>query len=83
MQSRRMSLVEAMSNTVIAFVISSLLQQEVFSRYGIEVPIREAALVVSMFTAISVVRGFIIRRGFNGIEHTKNRRVKSWIRAIG
>lgn len=83
MQSWRMSMLEAWSNTVIAFIISTFLQQGVFAAYDIEVSIWEAALVVSMFTLVSVIRGFFIRRVFNGIEQSENRRVKSWVRKIG
>lgn len=71
MQTRIMSLIEAATNTVIGFVVNftaNLLILPII--FGIRVTIAENMVLGLIFTVISVVRGYLLRRFFNG--HLKN-----------
>lgn len=65
-QSKLSSLVEASMNIVIGFVIALLSQIVVFPVVGIHgVPLSTNLEIGAYFTAISLVRSYVIRRWFN------------------
>ena len=66
MQSRWMSFLEACINTLVGFLITIFFLPWVNKICGIQMTAGQAGLSTLLFTLISVARGFLIRRWFNG-----------------
>lgn len=64
-QSRGMSAAEAVTNTAVGFVISLASQLVIFGAYGVTLPLADNVLITCWFTAISIARGYLLRRAFN------------------
>lgn len=67
MQSRLVSLVEAITNTAIGFVVTMSVYPIINRICGIEMNIGQATLSTFLFTIVSVIRGYVIRRFFNNM----------------
>ena len=74
-QTRRLSLVETLTNTVIGYGISVVLTATILPMHGLHPSGGQAALISLWFTGASIARGYIIRRWFNSHIH----RLASWI----
>jgi len=72
-QSRKMSLVEILTKTVITFSSSLLLQMTVFSYLGLDLPLSGNILIVVIFAVHGFMWGFGIRRLFNWIGERRQR----------
>lgn len=64
-QTRLGSLIESLMNIVIGFGVALVSQLVVFPMFGIHVPLSSNFAIGAWFTAISLVRSFVIRRWFN------------------
>jgi hypothetical protein len=64
MQSKFFSLIEALTNTAVGFVVALLSQLMVFPCFGIHLGTLQNLQIVGIFTAISVARSYLIRRFF-------------------
>ena len=64
-QTRLGSLVEAIINVSIGFVVALITQWLVFPLFGLQVSLGENLLIGGIFTAVSVVRSYAVRRFFN------------------
>jgi hypothetical protein len=69
-QSRMMSFVEAITNVVVGFLLALLTQWAIFPLLGLTVSIGDNVLIGGVFTAVSIVRTFALRRLF---EATRGR----------
>ena len=67
MQSRWMSLVEAATNIVVGFGLAVLTQVLVFPLFGLSVSLGENLGIGAVFTVVSLVRSFVLRRVFNAL----------------
>jgi len=67
-QSRAMSLVEAATNVVVGYVMAILTQIIVFPWFGLEAALREHLAIGAAFVAVSLVRGYVLRRLFEGLR---------------
>ena len=67
-QSRRMSLVEAVTNVVVGFAVALLTQIIVFPLFDVAVTLGENLVIGSIFTTISICRSFALRRVFEAIR---------------
>lgn len=65
MQSRRWSMIEALTNILVGVVISFVSQVVIFKAMGIKVSIQENVTMTAYFTVISLVRSYYLRRMFN------------------
>jgi hypothetical protein len=65
-QTKLESFIETCINTAIGYAVAFLSQLLVFPMVGIHVPISTNLEIGAWFTLISVVRGYVIRRWFNG-----------------
>ncbi len=63
-QSRRMSLVEAIANVCVGFVVALLTQIIVFPLFGLRVSLGDNLVLGSIFTIASIVRSYTLRRVF-------------------
>ena len=64
-QSRVMSLVEALSNVVVGYALAIATQFVVFPLFGVTMRTRQMLVVGLVFTAVSIVRSYALRRLFN------------------
>ena len=71
-QSKKMSLVETILNTVIGYIIALGTQMLVFPMFGIHVSHSDNILMSIIFTVVSIVRSYSLRRIFNWV-HRKDR----------
>ncbi len=65
MQSRLQSLIEAWVNVIIGFGISIVANLVVLPAFGYSVSLADAFGIGIVFTAVSIVRSYLIRRWFN------------------
>lgn len=63
-QSRIMSLVEVITGSVIAFLVSIWANWAVLPLFGFQVRIDQSFAITLIFTLISVVRSYLVRRFF-------------------
>lgn len=66
-QSRLMSLVESMVDNLIAFTISVAANFLVLPLFGLYPELWQSVGITLAFTAISIVRRYIVRRWFNAL----------------
>ena len=64
-QTKTRSLIESWVNVVVGLTINILIQRIVFSRYGWDVSYSENIQLSLIFTVVSVVRSYGLRRLFN------------------
>lgn len=69
MQSRLHSLAEILVSTLLGYVVAVGLQIVVFPLFGIRVTFTEQNQIGLIFTAVSLVRGYLVRRLFNWLKH--------------
>jgi len=81
-QTRLVSLVEALFNTFIGFLVSFLSWPIAASLTGVVYTTDQHFWLVSFFTVISVLRGYVIRRWFNNGLHLAALRVAKEIKSI-
>ncbi len=67
-QSRAMSLVEAFANVAVGFIIAVLTQRAVFPLFGIQTDWSVDFAIGGLFTVVSIVRSYVMRRLFERID---------------
>ncbi|QAA81394.1 hypothetical protein EI546_06470 [Aequorivita sp. H23M31] len=67
-QSKKQSLLEAITNTAVGFGISLLSIFIILPVLGIESTASKNVVITLYFTVISIVRGYVLRRVFNRIR---------------
>ncbi|MDO5757548.1 MAG: hypothetical protein Q4P24_08535 [Rhodobacterales bacterium] len=63
-QSRRMSLVEAVTNVIVGYAVAVVTQIVVFPWFGLHPTIGENLMIGVIFVGISLLRSYILRRLF-------------------
>lgn len=63
-QSRRMSLVEAVTNVVVGYLLAVATQIAVFPLFGVHISMADDFAIGGIFALISLLRGFMLRRIF-------------------
>lgn len=70
-QSKLESLTESAINTGLGFLVAMVTQILVYPLFDIDVTVGDQALLALIFTSVSLVRGYIVRRYFNTyFKHT-------------
>ncbi len=67
-QSRLMSMVESLANVLVGYVVAVVTQMAVFPLFGLAVTVTENLLIGLIFTAVSIVRNYALRRGFEALR---------------
>lgn len=67
-QSRTMSLIEAVTNVVVGYVLAIVTQIIVFPWFGLEAALSEHLFIGLAFVAVSLARGYVLRRLFEGLR---------------
>lgn len=65
MQTRIGSLIESAMNIAIGYAVALVSQVVIFPMFDIHVPLSTNMWIGAWFTAISLVRSYVIRRWFN------------------
>lgn len=64
-QTKKQSLKETVISTFIGLAVSLITQIIVFPIYDMEVSFNQNIQITIIFTAVSIVRGYFVRRYFN------------------
>ena len=67
-QSRLMSLVESLANVLVGYGVAVATQMVVFPIFGLAVTVTENLLIGLIFTVVSIVRSYALRRGFEALR---------------
>ena len=78
-QSRLMSLVESLANVLVGYGVAVITQMAVFPLFGLTVTVTENLLIGLIFTAVSIVRSYALRRGFEALRVRQSARASSTI----
>jgi hypothetical protein len=63
-----MSLVEAITNVVLGYVVAVLTQLAVFPVFGLVASVADNLVIGGIFTAVSILRSFALRRVFEAVR---------------
>jgi hypothetical protein len=74
MQSRWMSLVESVANVLVGYIVAVATQVLVFPLFGLHATLSQNLMIGSIFTCVSLIRNFLLRRAF---EARRVRQAKS------
>jgi len=67
-QSRRMSLIEAITNVAVGYVLAVASQIVVFPWFGVQASLGENLALGGVFTCISLLRSYALRRLFEAAQ---------------
>lgn len=67
-QSRRMSLLESLTNVAIGYGVAVTTQIVVFPLFGLEVSLSDNLAIGGLFTLVSIARSYAVRRLFEAIR---------------
>ena len=67
-QSRLMSLAESLANVLVGYGVAVATQMAVFPLFGLTVTVTENLLIGLIFTAVSIVRSYALRWGFEALR---------------
>ena len=71
-QTRTMSLIEAATNVIVGYMLAIATQLLVFPLFGIEAALQEHLMIGLAFVAVSLARGYLLRRVFEEIRSRFN-----------
>jgi membrane protein implicated in regulation of membrane protease activity len=77
MQSRRQSLIEAITNVVVGYALAVITQIVVFPWFGLQMSLGDNMAIGAMFVLISLARSYILRRLFERLNEQK-KTSRSW-----
>ena len=69
LQTKRQSLIETLTNVAIGYLISFIANMLVLPLFGYNINFTDGVLISIIFTIISIVRGYMVRRWFNSKEY--------------
>jgi len=70
-QTKGMSLLEALTNTLVGLMLAFVVNAALMQLTGVHATWSQNALIVAGHTIVSVVRGYMLRRFFNGAWRRK------------
>ena len=68
MQTKTLSLIEAITNTLAGLIVAFLVQIIIYPIMNIPVRIDQNIVITLVFTGVSIARGYVLRRIFNRIR---------------
>ena len=71
-QSRLMSLVEAIANVLVGYGVAVITQILIFPIFGLHTTLAQNLQMGLLFTAVSIIRSFLLRRMFEAIRVAKS-----------
>ena len=70
-QSRLMSLVEAVANVAVGYGVAVITQILIFPIFGLHTTLAQNLQMGLLFTGVSIIRSFLLRRLFEAIRVAK------------
>lgn len=67
-QSRRMSLVEALTNVAVGYGVAVATQIAVFPLFGLRATLSDNLIMGAVFTVVSIIRSYSLRRLFEAVR---------------
>lgn len=67
-QTRTMSLVESIANVLVGYGVAVTTQMLVFPLFGWQASVQDNLMIGLIFTGVSLVRSFLLRRVFESIR---------------
>ena len=67
-QSRTMSMIEALANVAVGYGVAVLTQIAVFPLFGLSVTLVQNLTMGGLFTVVSIIRSYALRRVFETIR---------------
>jgi len=64
-QSRRLSMIEAVTNVVVGYALAVITQIVAFPWFGLQVSLGDNLAIGAVFVGVSLIRSFVLRRLFN------------------
>ena len=71
MQTKRQSLIETLTNVGIGWFISFIANMLVLPLFGYNINLTDGVLISIIFTVISIIRGYVVRRWFNSKDKSE------------
>ena len=68
MQTKKQSMIETLTSVFVGWFIGVVLNMLVLPLFDYNVSLTDGVLISIIFTAVSVIRGYVIRRWFNSKE---------------
>ena len=68
MQSKKQSLIETLTSVFLGWLVGVILNLTVLPLFDYNITVTDSLLVSLIFTVVSVIRSYIIRRFFNSKE---------------
>ena len=68
MQSKKQSLIESLTSTTIGIIIGVVLNLTILPIFGYPVSLSDSLWISVIFTIVSIIRSYVIRRFFNSKE---------------
>ena len=68
MQTKRQSLIETLTSVFVGWLIGVILNLTILPLFDYNITVVDSLWVSLIFTVVSVIRGYIIRRWFNSKE---------------
>ena len=65
MQTKKQSAIEAVAGVLIGYGVALISQILIFPLFEVNLPLEQNMIIGGYFTAISIVRGYYVRRLFN------------------
>jgi hypothetical protein len=72
-QSRTMSLVEAIANVAVGYSVAVTTQILIFPMFGLHTTLAQNLQMGAVFTFVSIVRGYCLRRFFEAVRASATR----------
>ena len=64
-QSKKQSVVESVTQTMIGLITSIAVQLIIYPLMGIPVSFKQNLIITAIFFTVSIIRGYVVRRLFN------------------
>jgi hypothetical protein len=63
-----MSLLEAVTNVVVGYVVAVLTQLLLLPAFGLQLAMKENLVIAGVFTVVSIARSYLLRRLFERVR---------------
>lgn len=67
-QTRRGSFIESVVNVLVGYGVAVAAQMAIFPLFGVHLPVSDNLLIGVLFTIVSLVRSYALRRLFNRLH---------------
>ena len=76
MQTRLQSMIEAVANVLVGYLVAVGSQMVLFPLFDIHIPVHQNFILGGYFTVISLIRSYVLRRYFNGLKFKESNAIQ-------